>query len=128
MRSPYDAILHAALNRDISTMLTFRDMLFDPPPDYPRLDMFFLEVVLGPHLDLLARSEMLHPEHLVYPLLAARLRAKLTVMAGNGDTRSSELLDQFPLQMTPDERAGLSAEEAVATLKWRVLGVLCRLL
>jgi hypothetical protein len=109
-------------------MLAFRDMLFDPPPGHPRLDTFFLEVVLGPHLDLLARSEMLRPEHLVYPLLAARLRAKLALMAGNGDTHSSELLDKFPLQMTPDERAGLSAEEVVATLKRRVLEVLCRML
>ncbi|BEJ15539.1 hypothetical protein CspHIS471_0501440 [Cutaneotrichosporon sp. HIS471] len=129
MRGLYDSILNAALNCDMPAMLAFRDILFDPSPDHPpMLSVFFLEVVLGPHLDLLTRAEMLRPERVVYPLLAARLRTKLIVMARTGDERSQQLLDTYPLQMSPEERVGLSSEDVVQTFKWRVLEVLCRML
>lgn len=126
----YDEILVAALNSDIPTMLTFLDHILTPAPNDPSwasLNTFFLEVVLGPHLDLLTRDEMMRPDADVYPLLARRLREKLINLAVRGDERSVELLETFELEVMAEE-AGMTREGQVRALKGRVLEVLCHLL
>lgn len=126
----YDQILIAALNSDIPTMLTFLDHILTPAPhdlSWPAINTFFLEVVLGPHLDLLTPDEMMRPDPDVYPLLARRLREKLINLAVRGDERSVELLETFELEVMPEE-AGMTRDGQVRALKGRVLEVLCRLL
>ncbi|KLT46366.1 hypothetical protein CC85DRAFT_324696 [Cutaneotrichosporon oleaginosum] len=146
--SIYDAILSAALNRDILAMLEYRDLIFlssticptyafDPTPselngdcgpvhplintyENPGLTTFFLEVVLGPHLDLLSPDELKQPDDIIYPLLAARLRAKLTRA---GDSGHILLLVLGPECPGEESRPG-----GLNKLRLRVLEVLCRML
>lgn len=135
MPTIYDTILQAALNRDISAMLTYRGMLFDEPcPDlrevWPRFNTFFLEVVLAPHpnLDLMTREEMMGPDDQVYPVLAERLRNQLTDYARRGHRRSMALLEHVKLQLTSEEQSQMTQEEATQLIKWRVLKTLCCML